>query len=101
MRRFTILALAAALVLGVAFSPFASSAPDGLEKVAADRGFADRGRTAAVQERSPAPDYAFPGVDDPRLATALSGLAGTLAVFALAGGVALAVRRRAGEVRRT
>jgi hypothetical protein len=99
MRRFTILGVAVALALGVVFAPFASSSPDGLERVAADRGFVDRGRPAAGQERSPAPGYAFPGVHDPRLATALSGLAGTLAVFALAGGLALAVRRRAGAVR--
>ena len=33
-------------LLGVAFSPFASSSPDGLEKVAADRGFLDQGRLA-------------------------------------------------------
>ena len=40
------------------------------------------------------PDYAFPGVHDPRLATALAGLAGTVGVFALGGGLMLVVRRR-------
>ena len=34
MRLFTILALALAIGLGTALSPFASSSPDGLEKVA-------------------------------------------------------------------
>ena len=94
MRRFTLAALAVAVVLGVALSPFASSSPDGLEKVAADRGFLDQGRVATVQEAAPAPDYAFPGVHDPRLATALAGLAGTVGVFALGGGLMLVVRRR-------
>jgi len=64
MRRFTILALAVAIGLGTAASPFASSSPDGLERVAGDQGFLDRGRVAAVQERSPAPDYGVPGVAD-------------------------------------
>jgi hypothetical protein len=40
------------------------------------------------------PDYAFPGVDDERVATGLGGFSGTLAVFALACGVAVIARRR-------
>ena len=51
MRRFTLAALAVAVVLGVAFSPFASSSPDGLEKVAADRGFLDQGLDRAGGRR--------------------------------------------------
>jgi hypothetical protein len=89
MRRFVLV-----LALMLAIAPFASGSPDGLEKVAADNGFADRGRLAAVQESSPVPGYAFPGVEDPRLATALAGLAGALGVLALGAGVA-AVRRPA------
>jgi hypothetical protein len=90
MKRFVLV-----LAVMLAIAPFASSSPDGLEKVAADKGFADRGRLAAVQESSPVPDYAFPGVDDPRLATALAGLAGALGVLALGAGVAAVVRRPA------
>jgi hypothetical protein len=93
MRRFTILALAVAIVVAAAFAPFASSSPDGLEKVAEQQGFADHGRPAPVQESAPVPDYAFPGVEDARLATALAGLAGALGVFALGAGVAAVVRR--------
>ena len=97
MRRFTILALAVAVVVAVGLSPFASGAPDGLERVAADKGFGDRGRFARVQERAPVRDYAFPGVGDARVATALAGLAGALGVFALgAGAVAVARRGRVG-----
>ena len=94
MRRFTILALAVAIGFGMALSPFASSAPDGLEKVAQTNGFAERGRLAAVQEHAPAGDYAFPGVHDQRLATGLAGLAGTVAVFVAGTGAAAVVRRR-------
>jgi hypothetical protein len=93
MRRFTLAALFVAIALATAFSPFASSSPDGLEKVAEQQGFAERGRLAPVQERAPVPDYAFPGVDDARLATGLAGLAGALAVFALGGGVVAFARR--------
>ena len=93
MRWFTILALAGAIGLGTAFSPFASSSPDGLEKVAEEQGFLDRGRHAAVQEQAPVPDYAFPGVEDARVATALAGFAGTLGVFLLGAGVVAVVRR--------
>jgi hypothetical protein len=88
MRRFMLV-----LAIMLALAPFASSAPDGLEKVAERNGFADRGRLAPVQESAPVPDYAFPGVDDPRLATALAGLAGALGVLALGAGVVIAVRR--------
>jgi hypothetical protein len=93
MRRFTILALAVAILLGAALSPLASSAPDGLERVAAEQGFADRGRTAALQQNAPARGYALPGVDDARLAPGLAGLGGALLVFALGAGLVAALRR--------
>jgi hypothetical protein len=93
---FTILALAVAVGLATAVSPFASAKPDGLEKVAETKAFLDEGKLAAIQKDSPAPDYAFPGVENERLATGLAGFAGTLAVFALGYGLAFALRRRTG-----
>jgi hypothetical protein len=94
MRRFTILALALAIGLGTAVSPFASPEPDGLERVAGDAGFLDRGHAAQVQEHAPARGYGVPGVADPRLATGLAGFAGTLLVFTLVSGAGVLVRRR-------
>jgi hypothetical protein len=94
MRRTTLLALAIAIGLAAAVSPFASGAPDGLERVAADQGFGARERAAAVHRHAPAPGYAIPGVRDERVAKGLAGLAGSLAVFAFAAGVAGAARRR-------
>ncbi len=94
MRLFIVLALALAIGLATAVSPYASSSPDGLEKVAEQKAFLDQGRLAAIQEDSPVPDYAFPGVGDARLATGLAGFAGTLGVFALGYGLAAVVRRR-------
>jgi hypothetical protein len=94
MKLFTILALAVAIGLATAAAPFASAAPDGLEKVAADKAFIEQGTLHGVQEDSPVPDYAFPGVDDPRAATGLAGFAGTLLVFGLGYGAARLARRR-------
>jgi PDGLE domain len=94
MRLFTILALAIAVGLATAASPFASSSPDGLERVAGDKAFLEEGRLASIQEDSPVPDYAFPGVEDARVATGLAGFVGTLGVFAVGYGVAVVSRRR-------
>jgi PDGLE domain len=92
IRLFTILAVAVAVGLATAVSPYASSSPDGLEKVAGDKAFLEQGTFHAVQEQSPVPDYAVPGVDDPRVATGLAGFAGTLGVFALGFGIATVAR---------
>ena len=93
---FTVLALAVAVGLATAVSPFASSSPDGLERVAHDKAFVDRGELHAVQEDAPVPDYAFPGIHDARVATGVAGFAGTLVVFALGFGMAALLRRREG-----
>ena len=93
MRWFTVLALAIAIGLATAASPWASGSPDGLEKVAADNGFAQRGELHLVQDDSPLPGYAFPGVKNERLATGLAGFTGTLFVFGLGYVVALTARR--------
>jgi hypothetical protein len=94
MRPFVILALAVAVGLGTAVSPFASSSPDGLERVATDKAFIDDGRSHPIQDDSPISDYAFPGVRNERLATGLAGFTGTLLVFGLGYGIAAVARRR-------
>jgi hypothetical protein len=90
MRLFTILALALAIGLATAVSPFASRHPDGLEKVAADKAFIEDG----TAHGGPIADYAFPGVKDERLATGLAGFTGTLLVFGVGFGLVKAARRR-------
>jgi len=62
------------------FSPFASSNPDGLEKVADDKVFLEEAKGPSYQI---IPDYTFPGVENERLATILSGVVGVLIVAAL------------------
>jgi cobalt/nickel transport protein len=93
-RVFLALAFAVAVGLAVFASPYASSSPDGLEQVAGSKGFLADGRPHTIQERSPVPDYAFPGIHDPRLATALAGLFGTLLVALVGISVVEVVRRR-------
>ena len=91
---FVALALALAVGLATAVSPFASPNPDGLEKVAEQKAFLDEGKLAGIQEDSPIRDYAFPGVENERLATGLAGFVGTLAVFAMGFVLAWLLRRR-------
>ncbi len=74
------LIFAAALVLFVA--PFASSWPDGLEKVAETLGFADAAAQQAVLT-SPVPDYQVPGIGSSFISTVMAGLIGTALVFVL------------------
>ena len=91
--------IAAALIVSIALavfaSPFASGHPDGLEKVAEDEGFIDQAADEqdAVWKGSPAPDYAMPGVRSDSVATALAGLAGTVATFGVALLLAKLMRR--------
>ena len=93
-RLVVVAGLVVALGLGVVVAPFASSSPDGLERVAQDEGFADAGITHGVQESAPVPDYAFPGVEDERAATGLAGVAGVTGIFFLTAGLGLVIRRR-------
>jgi PDGLE domain len=91
-----VLGLGLALAVGLAFfaSPYASSAPDGLTRVAADKGFDGAAETRSSQQRSPIPGYEFPGVADVRLAKGFAGFVGTLGVFAFGYGTAYVLRRR-------
>jgi len=78
--------------LGLAvISPLASPWPDGLEKVAEDKGFIDAALEPAFEV---IPDYVFPGVGNKALATILAGLIGTLILFALSYGLGILLRRR-------
>ncbi len=92
-KKEVIFGLLAAVLLAVLISPFASSHPDGLERVAGDKGFLEKGEVTPALS-SPVPGYAWPGVRNEKLATSLAGAAGTLAVFGLGYLMAAAVRKR-------
>jgi cobalt/nickel transport protein len=72
--------------LALFVSGFASSSPDGLEKVAGDKGFLQTARDHLFAD-GPLADYAVKGIDNQRLSTGVSGLIGVLVTF----GVALAL----------
>jgi hypothetical protein len=91
---FVVLGLAVAVGLAFAVSPYASANPDGLEKVAEKKGFLAEGKLASIQDDSPIRDYAFPGIENERLATGVAGFVGTLGVFAVALAIGWLFRRR-------
>ena len=88
------LAIALLVVFGLAFfvSPQASSQPDGLNKVAIDKGFSDNEKPHAL-DNVPTAGYAVKGVDNERLATGLAGLIGVTVTFAIVGGLFFVVRQ--------
>ena len=92
-RSLVFVGLFVALVLAGVASFYASSQPDGLEKVAADQGIAAQAQNHQLSD-SPLADYSVKGVDNARLSGGLAGVAGVGLTFALAGGIAYAVRRR-------
>ena len=76
------------------FSPLASSSPDGLERVAEDKGFIDLAGGVSFQVIA---DYVFPGIENEAVATIIAGVIGTLFLFGLVYGVAwliVAARRK-------
>ncbi len=75
------------LLLATVASPFASSSPDGLEKVAEEKGFLSAANEEAVVWRhSPFADYQVALVGDEGLSTSLAGFVGVLLVSAFAFG---------------
>lgn len=92
-RKDIFIGLFIALTIALVLSPFASSFPDGLEKVAEQKGFIEKGEGPAVVQ-SPIPDYTWPGVKHEGVATSLSGLLGTLIVFSFAYGTAVLLKKK-------
>ena len=84
--------LMVAIFLALVLSPFASQLPDGLERVADDKGFSEKEVEPSFS--SPIPDYNWPGLKSEKLATSAAGVTGTLVVFAIAYGAARIISRR-------
>jgi len=103
MRRgFAVVAVALAVTFGLAVfaSPFASTKPDGLNKVAADHGFDHEARASSTQ-RSPLAGYGVKNVGHAGVAKGLSGVVGVVGTIGLAtlvfGALHFAERRRRGS----
>lgn len=100
-RSLTLLVVGGLLVaLGLAafVSPFASTAPDGLNRVAIDQGFAGTAKEHPLAE-GPLAGYGVKGVEDERLSTGLSGAIGVVVTFGV--GMVLFGALRAARGRRT
>ena len=86
-------ALIVCLLVAV-LSPLASSSPDGLEKVAEDKGFLDMAQSAPFEVIA---DYVFPGIENEALATILAGVLGTLVLFGVVYGIGRLIKSRRSE----
>ncbi|MGW2815506.1 energy-coupling factor ABC transporter permease [Streptomyces sp. NPDC001415] len=85
-----------ALVLAGFVSFYASASPDGLEKVAHDKGIDTKTKQHASSD-SPLADYSVKDIGDARLAGGLAGVIGVGVTVAVGSGVFWVVRRRRTE----
>jgi len=93
MKRLLIVGGVVAVLLAAVVSFYASSAPDGLNRVAEDHGIAADEQESATAG-SPLADYALSGVDNDRLGTAMAGLAGVAVTAAVGFGMFQLLRVR-------
>ena len=84
--------LAVSLVLAGGVSYYASSHPDGLEKVAGDVGFLDSAKESAVED-SPLAGYGVAGVENERISNGLAGIIGVASTAAISFGLFYGLRR--------
>ncbi|UCE98528.1 MAG: PDGLE domain-containing protein [Dehalococcoidia bacterium] len=87
-RKWWVIALVICLVLAT-ISPLASSFPDGLEKVAEDKGFISAAEEAPFAFIA---DYIFPGIENEVLATILAGWLGVVVLFFIVYGLAWLIK---------
>ncbi|MEU0949815.1 energy-coupling factor ABC transporter permease [Streptomyces canus] len=92
-RKVWITGLVTSLVLAGFVSFYASASPDGLEKVAADKGIDAKAEKHATSD-SPLADYGVRDVEDARLSGGLAGVIGVGVTVVAGSTVFWAVRRR-------
>lgn len=74
--------LAVAIMLALVGSPFASKSPDGLEKVAEEKGFMEVGsKDKVVWTKSLFPEYKIESIESEKVSTSMAGLIGTIVAF--------------------
>jgi hypothetical protein len=87
-----IVGFAVSLALAGGVSYYASSHPDGLEKVAGDVGFLDSAEDSAAKD-SPLAEYGVAGVDNERLSGGLAGVIGVASTAAVSFAIFYGMRR--------
>jgi len=99
-RAFVLSGLGIALLIAIFLSPFASSDPDGLDRVSEDLKFSDKALEEKPAHKLPFhavfDEYAVRGVPE-QIATPLAGLVGTLVTFGLAWGAGKLLVRKPGR----
>jgi len=93
MERWILIILGVAILAAIFLSPFVSTKPDGLERVAEDKGFLEKGEGPQVVN-SPIPDYLMPGIKNEKLATSVAGLIGVIIVGVLGFAVGAFLKKR-------
>lgn len=91
-RTFAIAGLLLAIFLATAMSQLAAGDPDGLERVAIDKGFADTGREHAFADGFFA-EYATRGLNNERMSLAIAGGVGVALTLIVGSGLVSAQRR--------
>jgi cobalt/nickel transport protein len=86
------------LFLAGVVSFYASSNPDGLEKVAEDIGFIETAKDHTYADGALA-DYGVKGIDNARLSTGAAGVIGVIATGVISTGLFMVVRRKSGSER--
>jgi len=92
-RKFIVMGVLISALLAGGASFYASSNPDGLEKVATDIGFIDSAKDHANSDTTLA-DYGVKGIENERLSVGVAGLIGVVATGAISGGLFLLLRRK-------
>lgn len=95
-RTFLISGFVASLFLAGVVSFYASSNPDGLEKVAGDIGFIETAKEHSNADGVLA-DYGVKGIDHARLSTGAAGVIGVIATGVISTGLFMMVRRKSGS----
>ena len=93
--KFLIAGFVLSLVLAGVVSNYASSSPDGLEKVAEDIGFLDSAKDHTYAD-GPLADYGVKGIENERLSTGAAGVIGVIATAGVSTGLFFVLRRKSG-----
>lgn len=92
-KSFFVTGLLVALLLAGVVSFWASSQPDGLNRVAEDHGLNAQEQDSATAN-SPLADYETRGIEDAGLSGGLAGVVGVVITFGVAGGAFTLLARR-------
>ena len=92
-RTFFAVGLLVALLIAGAGSYYASSHPDGLNRVAEQTGFIDEEKKSAAAD-GPFAGYSTEGIDDDRLSGGVAGVVGSLTTLLVGGGLFWVLRSR-------